>query len=336
MPPKKKSTEQQQQQPPAAVVQAEARGERPLEDPTTSVSQQVRERKEIADKWNAEAREANRVEQVYRYMKANNMKKQPRDKFNLEKIEKARINLNLAISLLYFRLLEGAPLSFIVNLDESAFRLCPMVCQATWRNQDAPFGPLPSFFVKRFLTVTMAIPMRCDAHKKLLRGQIVWHGKTAASWSSNKFAEFQDTHSPSHWANTNTIIKYFSELEKYRQQLISTIKGDKALFDKLRVDLQNKIDDLPLIVVWDRAPVHTSWRTRRSLDQFFPSIIIVFIDPGCTGDVQPLDAKFFGQFKAARSGRSPTRASSSSTWTPSARFRRTISGRCRSPKMAKN
>jgi hypothetical protein len=91
--------------------------------------------------------------------------------------------------------------------------------------------------------------------------------------------------SDTHWASSAAMRRVFEALEEHRTAVLK----QNGIREYWRADT-------PLIAVLDCAPVHVSEETRE-IASHFPQIILIFIPPTFTGQLQALDVKFFGPFK---------------------------------------
>lgn len=162
----------------------------------------------------------------------------------------------------------------VYNLDESGVSLLS-VPDKSWATRGKVDVAYPTD--KAQCTFTLAVPI-CTAASPSpfpLLGQLVFKGLTTRSLPEGPYPEHVSvTHSPTHWANTDTICQFL--------QHIQTAVGP----------------DTPWVCLWDCATVHTSAETRARIAADFPQCHLCYIAGGTTAFNQPCDRSLFRPLKA--------------------------------------
>ena len=137
---------------------------------------------------------------------------------------------------------------------------------------------------KRQLTVVLGETLSGD----VLPPQVIYQGKSDLCHAKANFPQgWHITHSENHWSNTHTMIEY----------------ADHILLPYVEETRENL--DLPLrqraLVIMDVFKAHQSPAFLERLRS--NGVDVVFVPPGCTGELQPLDVAGNGAFKEALSAR---------------------------------
>ena len=120
----------------------------------------------------------------------------------------------------------------------------------------------------------------CSPEGGRILTQLIFEGSTTACLPTGPPpAGMAWTHSPSHWANSTTLLQLFDLIEE------EVIRRSGALVNYL--------------VILDVAPSHCLEHFLAAVAADHPHARLVFISPGCTAHSQPLDIAYMRSFKAA-------------------------------------
>ena len=130
---------------------------------------------------------------------------------------------------------------------------------------------------KQVVTCTLV----CSPLGGPLLSQLIFEGSTPACLPAGPPpARMRWTYSPTHWANSETLLQVFELIEE-------------------EVCRRNGGALVNYLVVLDVAPSHCSEHFLSALAHRHPHARLVFVSPGCTAHAQPLDNSYMRCFKAA-------------------------------------
>ena len=164
---------------------------------------------------------------------------------------------------------EKIPKEMVINFDETGVPIVPQ-SQWTMAEQGAKQVPLTALDDKRQITAVLA----CSMSGKLLPPQLLYQGTTERCHPKVTVPPSWDIwHSPSHWSNHNTIVRY---IEKILVPYLNQQRQEAAL-----------AFDHPAIVILDVFKAH---RTPDVLDVFRRSHCrLVFVPANCTSEMQVIN-----------------------------------------------
>ena len=165
----------------------------------------------------------------------------------------------------------------IVNFDQTGTKMVP-VSNWTLEIQETKQIDMVGWDDKREVTALLAETLSGE----LLPPQIIYAGKTARCHPSvNVPAGWDVTHSPNHWSTRETMLEY-----------VDTILSPRMT--KRREQLHLEPDAFGLCIL-DVFAAHRCADFLAKLEAHH--IKCVFVPPGCTGQLQPLDVSTNERFK---------------------------------------
>jgi hypothetical protein len=171
------------------------------------------------------------------------------------------------------------PQELIANIDQTGMKLVP-ASEWTMETRGSKQVPVLGLEDKREVTALFGISLA----NQLLPPQIIYAGKTKRCHPEVNFpVDWNITHSTSHWSTKDTMLEYVDAvLMPFFAKQKQTLGLDETQKSLLILD------------------VFASHRTPEFLQKLQESnICVVFIPPGCTGELQPLDVGFNNDFKQA-------------------------------------
>ena len=137
---------------------------------------------------------------------------------------------------------------------------------------------------KREITGLLGISMAGE----MLPPQIIYPGKTDRCHAAVSFPEeWNITPTTNHWSNENSMLEYATKV---------LIPFFKSVVKRLGLDESQKS-----LLIQD---VFAVYRTEKYLSILKETnICIIFVPGGCTGELQPLDVAFNGDFKTSMKGK---------------------------------
>ena len=161
------------------------------------------------------------------------------------------------------------PPEMVVNWDQSGISIVP-TCNWTMEQEGASRVEIAGLNDKRQITVTFAASLSGD----LLPPQVLYQGKTERCHPSFTFPDGYDIwHSPNHWANGDTVVRYINNviLPYFRQ-----VRAEKGL-----------LDTQPGLCIYDVFKGHKKNEVQTLVEE--NKILTVFVPSNCTDLLQPLD-----------------------------------------------
>ena len=161
------------------------------------------------------------------------------------------------------------PDSLIINLDQTGLKLVP-AGEWTMAAEGSKRVEVIGLSDKRQITATFAATLNGD----FLPMQILYQGKTSRSHPKYKFPSVFDIfHTPNHWANEETCVRFFSNIicpyvNKIRESIGKA--SQKAL------------------ILMDNFSGQTTASVLEKME--IEGIVVVFIPPGTTDRLQPLES----------------------------------------------
>lgn len=171
------------------------------------------------------------------------------------------------------------PDDMIVNIDQTGINIIP-VSDWTMDKQGAKQVPITGIDDKRQITGVMGV----SSTGKLLPPQMIYAGKSDVCHPKFKFpAEWDITHSDSHWSTTETMITYIKNI------LV-------PYFDQIRDNKDLPIKQKALCIL----DVYRAHHVAEVLECFQENdICVAFVPACCTSELQPLDISGNAPFKKA-------------------------------------
>ena len=191
-------------------------------------------------------------------------------------VEEARQQQKLLkMKVLHSMVEHGVGWNQVYNLDETACHLLPSPLRAwTLRGRNAK-GKWTAD--KQVVTCTLV----CSPEGGPILSQLIFEGSTTACLpSAPPPARMRWTFSPTHWANSETLLQVFELIE---EEVCRRSGGSLVNY----------------LVVLDVAPSHCSHHFLAAVAERHAHARLVFVSPGHTAHSQPLDISYMRSFKAA-------------------------------------
>jgi ferredoxin len=164
----------------------------------------------------------------------------------------------------------------IIAMDESGVVLFPTT--------DKTYKPIGSNSVqisghdeKRQVTATYAISLTGI----ITPVQTIFQGTTDNCHPKTTSLNIRNVHSASHWCTKETVLTFFEML--HAEYILPQARK--------RVDLSDA-STVPWLFIWDVYCTHIDKEVLQTLKQLYPSMHILYIPPGYTGELSPLDLLF--------------------------------------------
>ena len=171
------------------------------------------------------------------------------------------------------------PDELVINMDETGI---PVVPVSNWTM--APEGSSQVSIIGKEDKNQVTAVLMSTLSGAFPQPQIIYKGKTQQCHPHYIFpAEFDVHHSPNHWANTDTMLRW-----------IDTCLGPYIAQTKANLRLP---DTQKALMIFDVFAVHRATEVREKLEQM--NCMQVYIPAGCTGELQPLDVSVNKPFKSS-------------------------------------